>query len=130
VVRNRTASKIESSWSIPLVGTKPWVVQRVQESFKVKNVSVGPIGPIIAEATFPMVSKLDREKIKIARPEADEKAVFREGKGPGKLCRWDIDTIESRSEEHLEMYYDVSWDPESVPGVALSSDDPAVFRRG
>ena len=95
-----------------------------------KNVSVGPIGPIIAEATFPMVSKLDREKIKIVSPKADERAVFREGKGPGKLRRWDIDTIESGSEGHLEMYYYVSWDPEGVPGVALSLDDPAIFRRG
>lgn len=98
--------------------------------YKATNVSTRVVGPIIAQQAFPMVSKLDRDKVKLENLGADDMATFPEGKNPGDICRWDIDSLEPGQEVIMHVSYDLSWDGKLVQSVISSLVDPAALKRG
>ena len=74
------------------------------------------------------MSKLDTKKIKVENLESDGTAEFREGRNPGDMCRWEIESLGPGEDEGMYVQYDVSWDPKLVQRVISSLVDPAGFR--
>ena len=129
IVRVPEIRKIETSGWQSLLGTS-WVGKRCTYVYKATNVSTRVVGPIIAQQAFPMVSKLDRDKVKLENLGADDMAKFPEGNNPGDICRWDIDSLEPGQEVVMHVSYDLSWDGRLVQSVISSLVDPAVLKRG